>query len=217
MPFGLSYSPKEMKAVKKHIAKYFGKNDYVLHSFDPSEPHVDIIIIPPQEKRPFYTLVTLGMGALYMNLPEEVMSCVCPRAELLLYLPADWKLDEESIKKGPYGWPISCLHNIALLPSMTDSWLTVGHSISSGTTEPIAPGVRFNSVLLLPPNEPDDAYMAEIPGEIPVVFYQLYPLYPEEHEFALTHNSQELMARIFQQPDTIINPSRPVLTLPTEE
>ena len=34
--------------------------------------HVDICVIPPAKGRDYYTLVTMGMGAHEMDLPEEL-------------------------------------------------------------------------------------------------------------------------------------------------
>ena len=52
---------------------------------------------PPRE-RDYYTLVTMGMGAHRMNVPEELAEYKLERAELAIALPADWKLDQESMK-----------------------------------------------------------------------------------------------------------------------
>ena len=52
------------------------------------------IYIPTPEN----TLVTMGMGAHRMNVPEELAEYKLERAELAIALPPDWKLDEESLK-----------------------------------------------------------------------------------------------------------------------
>ena len=33
---------------------------------------MDICLVPPTRERPYYTLVTLGMGAHRMNVPSEL-------------------------------------------------------------------------------------------------------------------------------------------------
>ena len=55
---------------------------------------MDICIVPPTEERDYYTLVTMGMGAHRMNVPEELAEYKLERAELAIALPADWKLDQ---------------------------------------------------------------------------------------------------------------------------
>ena len=57
------------------------------------------------EERDYYTLVTMGMGAHRMNVPEELAEYKLERAELAIALPPDWKLDEESLKDERWYWP----------------------------------------------------------------------------------------------------------------
>ena len=49
-----------------------------------------ICIVPPTEERDYYTLVTMGMGAHRMNVPEELAEYKLERAELAIALPADY-------------------------------------------------------------------------------------------------------------------------------
>ena len=71
--------------------------------------HVDICVVPPSEERDYCTLVTMGMGAHRMNVPEELAEYKLERAELAIALPADWKLDQESMKDEKWYWPIRLL------------------------------------------------------------------------------------------------------------
>ena len=43
-------------------------------------------------------LVTMGMGARPMNVPEELAEYKLERAELAIALPPDWKLDQKSMR-----------------------------------------------------------------------------------------------------------------------
>ena len=79
--------------------------------------------MPPSEERDYYTLVTMGMGAHRMNVPEELAEYKLERAELAIALPADWKLDQESMKDEKWYWPIRLLKSLARLPINCDSWL----------------------------------------------------------------------------------------------
>ena len=79
---------------EEHIDKYFGKVENVFHELVSPDIHVDICIIPPAEERDYYTLVTMGMGARRMNVPDELAEYKLERAELAIALPANWKLDQ---------------------------------------------------------------------------------------------------------------------------
>lgn len=59
---------------------------------------MDICLIPPSEECNWYTLVTMGMGAHLMNVPNQLKEDQLERAELVICLPEYWKLDKEHLK-----------------------------------------------------------------------------------------------------------------------
>lgn len=85
-----------MDALEAHIDKYFGKSKNVFHEIASPDIHVDIYIIEPTRKRNYYTLITGGMGAHQMNVPQELAEYKLERAELVIYLPADWDVYDHS-------------------------------------------------------------------------------------------------------------------------
>ena len=78
-----------------HICEF----ENVFHELVSPDIHVDICVVPPSKERDYYTLVTMGMGAHRMNVPEELAEYKLERAELAIALPPDWKMDEESMKE----------------------------------------------------------------------------------------------------------------------
>lgn len=120
------YTKEEMNAVEQYIQRTFGEFGYVFHELVSPDIHVDICVIPPSEKRNYYTLVTMGMGAHQMNVPDELAEYHLERAELAVSLPPDWKLDEESMKNEQWYWPIGLLKALARLPITSDTWLGWG-------------------------------------------------------------------------------------------
>ena len=125
------YSEDEMSAIEQHIQKTFGAFENVFHELVSPDIHVDICVIPPSKERNYYTLVTMGMGAHRMNVPEELAEYKLERAELAIALPPDWKLDEESLKDERWYWPIRLLKMLARLPIANDTWLGFGHTIDN--------------------------------------------------------------------------------------
>ena len=91
------YTEEEMAAVEDHIKRTFGEFDHVFHELVSPDIHVDICVVPPSDEKDYYTLVTMGMGAHQMNVPDELAEYKLERAELAIALPPDWKLDEESM------------------------------------------------------------------------------------------------------------------------
>ena len=107
------YTEEEMEAVEGHIEQYFGKVENVFHELVSPDIHVDICIVPPTEERDYYTLVTMGMGAHRMNVPEELAEYKLERAELAIALPRNWKLKHEDLKNERWYWPIRLLKTLA--------------------------------------------------------------------------------------------------------
>ena len=71
----------------------------MLHEIVSPDVHLDIAIIPASEDRNYITLCTIGAGARPMNIDDaaRISYGLADRAEYVVYLPADWKTDNESL------------------------------------------------------------------------------------------------------------------------
>ena len=148
------YTKEEMEAVEGHIQQYFGAFDNVFHEIVSPDIHVDICMVPPAGERDYCTLVTMSMGAHRMNVPEELAEYKLERAELAIALPADWKLDQESMKDEKWYWPIRLLKSLARLPINCDSWLGHGHTVEN--REPFADNTKLCTAILISPQGTED-------------------------------------------------------------
>ena len=66
------YTEEELNQYEQYIMEQFGEYEHVFHEVVSSDIHLDMIIIPPTEKSNYYELITMGMGAYPMNVPEEL-------------------------------------------------------------------------------------------------------------------------------------------------
>lgn len=189
------YSEKEMDAIERHIERHFGHTDNVFHELVSPDIHVDIYIVEPTPERNFYTLVTGGMGAHRMNVPEELNEHGLERAELLITLPADWNIRGQ--EENDY-WPIRWLKILARLPIEDNTWLGYGHTVQTGEgEETVADNAPFQGIMLVAPQDVSPkAETCRLPGGETVNFYQLIPLYKEEMRFKLAHSADELIDRM---------------------
>lgn len=89
------YTHDEMTCVMSHIEKSFGSVTNILHEIVSPDIHVDICVIPPHDESAYYTLVTMGMGAHRMNVPDELKEKLLERAELVIALPKDWDIQSK--------------------------------------------------------------------------------------------------------------------------
>ena len=200
------YTEEEMEAVEGHIQQYFGAFDNVFHEIVSPDIHVDICMVPPAGERDYCTLVTMGMGAHRMNVPEELAEYKLERAELAIALPADWKLDQESMKDEKWYWPIRLLKSLARLPINCDSWLGHGHTVEN--REPFAENTELCTAILIEPQDTEKgSAVCTLPSGEEINFYQVIPLYEDELDYKLAHDEDALrdkMAGI----SFIVNPTR---------
>lgn len=189
------YTEEEMEAVEGHIQQYFGDFENVFHELASPDIHVDICVVPPSEERDYYTLVTMGMGAHRMNVPEELAEYKLERAELAIALPGNWKLKREDLKNERWYWPIRLLKTLARLPIASDTWLGFGHTMDN--EEDFAKGTKLCAAILTGPQDTEDgSEVCILPSGEEVNFYQVIPLYRDELEYKLAHDADALLDKM---------------------
>lgn len=186
------YDEEEVEALDAHIEKYFGASENVFHEIVSPDIHVDIYVIEPTPERNFYTLITVGMGAHLMDVPEELDEYKLKRAEMVIYLPADWDIyngDEA------YYWPLRWLKILARLPIKHDTWLGWGHTVPNGG--PFADNTLLSGVMLINPEDVEEgAAICELPNGEEVNFYQVIPVYEEEMNYKIEHGAEGLLDKM---------------------
>ena len=168
---------------------------------------LDICVVPPSDERDYYTLVTMGMGAHRMNVPEELAEYKLERAELAIALPPDWKLDEESLKDERWYWPIGLLKVLARLPISNDTWLGFGHTMDKQS--PFAEDTELCAALLVGPQDVvwNGGEVCTLPSGEEVNFYQVIPLYRNEMEYKMEHDADALLKKMAGI-SFVVNPTR---------
>ena len=200
------YTEKEVEKVSEYIVRQYGEYEDVLHEIVSPDIHCDIVVVPPTEEQPYFTLVTMGAGAYKMKVPKNLKSNVCDRAEYVIFLPKDWNLESDNEEDF---WPIRMLKTIARLTVNTEGWLCYSHTIQlTQDGRPVADNTGFNSCALLFSAGKNGQMVKPLKLSFfgkKVAFYQLYPLYPEELKFKLEHSINELIDRLDTEENLIIN------------
>ncbi|MBQ3003698.1 MAG: suppressor of fused domain protein [Clostridia bacterium] len=113
---------KEMEKLTSHFDLFFGQNDCtVLHPIA-QEPHIDVLLYKPNDKYPYWKLVTMGASDFKMPAPKHALG---DRNEYLMFVdPSEDLTDPETAN-----WYYAKLLNVALYPMMTGSFISYGHSI----------------------------------------------------------------------------------------
>ena len=187
----------------------------VFHEKLSPDIHVDICLIEPTPERDYYTLVTLGMGAHRMNVPEELRNSRLDRAELLICLPARWNIRGQAEK---WYWPLRWLKILARLPGSEDTWLGWGHTIpNSAEYAPYDETTELCGTLLGSLQEEISVFHAEDGTQINM--YVMMPLYREEMEYKLEAGTEALLEKLFKLNGfgMVVFPDRPNVCIDAEE
>jgi hypothetical protein len=183
------YTKEEEALVDAHATLRFGRTSKLLRESYPRGVRADVRVVPPAPGRAFYTLMTRGMGAFVMDIPDELIDCELERAELMICLPATWKVGSG---RDMWNWPVEWLRILARVPQEKETWLGWGHVLPAGET--LGGGAGFTGLLLTDPvNFGEDASFCEMPDGTVINIYQLIALYDDEIAYRLERGTEALL------------------------
>ncbi|MDC2866687.1 suppressor of fused domain protein [Bacillus sp. BP-3] len=165
-----------------YITEQFGPINNTISEIIPgSRVAVDIQVILPSKERDFITLVTTGMSDFAMDDSED--SKGSKYAELVLKLPANWKISKDEMTNESNYWPLKWLRMVAHIPHRYDGWLEEGVILPNGEPPmPFASNTALSCILIGKSKE----RRSFIDSENRVInFYTLIPIYTEERMTAL--------------------------------
>ncbi len=198
-------SGRRKSRVADHLQQLFGTSGRLLSEDIASGMPVDVRWVPSSAERPFELLVSEGMSARPMSLPEDHEQIETWRhAELCLFLPAGFKVEQEV-------WPLRLLRSLARLPHAHGTWIGRGHVIPNGEPpRPYARGLALCGAVIVPPGALADT-LFEVPGEPPLHIFRVLPVTARELHLRVEQGMDALAAalqRAFPKPLTLLNPAR---------
>lgn len=211
-PFALPQVDNEaLELITQHLEKHIGSVEAVFHEIVSDLIHLDILYIAPTKERNYITLVTCGMSNLPMTVPNGAEDF--RYAELMICLPANWKMSEESFKNEDNYWPVRAMKTLARLPHDYDTWLYIDHTIPNlNPVEPYAGNTKLSGMMVTIPSTVQslkEFFTLEMSPDKNVHFFNLTPLYNEEMNYKLKHGADELNAKFDKAGVTqIIDPMR---------
>lgn len=135
---------------------------------------VDIVWAKPTKDFNYHVLVTAGLSEMVMEEPEQCM-------ELIMMLPADWKMGDT---KDQWWWPIELLSRVAYTSLIMKDSLTIGSVVSLTKDDaPFMKGTK-NCGLVVTVPEHFDLSLCEIPvaDGLFLRFHQVIPVNKEDIE-----------------------------------
>ena len=189
------YGEECIEEISDHIERYIGKVSIVFHELISDTVHIDVHHVKPTKERPFHTLITSGMSDLQMCVPTGVNST--RYMELMVTLPENWKINEESFKDEKWYWPVRQLKFLARFPHKFETWLARGHTIPNGDpAEAFSDNSKLSGSIILPSvSVPEEFGSLEINKDKIIEFYSIVPLYDEEMNLKLNKGSDLLLDR----------------------
>ncbi|MDE5763954.1 MAG: suppressor of fused domain protein [Ruminococcus sp.] len=183
-----TYTEEQEREILKHIEKNIGEVNGVFTQKEYEDIKVNIHIVSPTPERRFYTLVTVGMGAHIMNVPEHLKEEKLERAELVICLPPSWKIDGDEPE---HFWPLNLLNHLAHLPISENAWLGWGHTIEYNN--PFADNTELSAAMIVNCDFGEESHICKINDDDEVNFYQILPIYNSELEFKSLHGAKTLL------------------------
>jgi hypothetical protein len=136
------------------------------------------------------------------------------RAELMITLPADWRLEQEAFEDERWYWPVRWVKKLARFPHEVKTWLGYGHTIPNGVpAKPLGPGIKMTGFLVMPPlSMPPESYVLDDGAGPKIHLYALYPLYDDEMTLKLAKGTDAVLGKMEAAGVTdLVNPARPSL------
>jgi Suppressor of fused protein (SUFU) len=186
----------DIEAITAHIERQVGRVHTVLHEIASDELHIDIHYVKSSLFRRFEVLVTSGMSALPMAVPDESNE---PRfAEIVTVLPKGWPISKQAFADERNYWPIRLMKTLARLPYLDRTWLGYGHTTANGPIgddiRPYAEGTELCAAVLLPSTSLGEDFWCMSRSHAPdIFFWAAIPLHRTELEFKLEHGIDALL------------------------
>ncbi len=114
----------------RHIGRYFEQDDCtVIHPVAMIGYHVDILLYPPNEKFPFWKLVTMGASDYKM---PKIQSTIERRNEYILFVSSAENLDDKQTAE----WYCQKLWTVACYAYVYKTHITYAHSFERENDDP---------------------------------------------------------------------------------
>ena len=209
LPWAPPPGEEYIEQISEHVETHLGPVETVFHELVSDKVHIDVHFVKPTNDFPYVRLVTSGMSDLPMRTPDDPR---LPRyAELLITLPADWKLSQSDMEDERWYWPIRLLKVLARLPHEYETWLGWGHTVPNGDpATPYAENTKLCAALVIPPvTVPNEFHTLAIPNVKDITFYAVVPLYESEMNLKLRSGLDALLKRFDKHGvSDIVDPDR---------
>lgn len=189
--------------IAEHVAKNVGPIQGIVTI---PQTELALLHVPATEHKPFQLLITAGMSANPMPIPDDEPENPS-RIELSIGLPPEWPVEQPESK---HSWPLNLLANLAQFPQAYNAWLGVGHTIPHGQPmRPYDPSTQLCCALIAPSlvltPEAQEITIQNSTANIRAIV----PLFEREVDLKLEEDANSLFHRLDQHKiSEVLNPNR---------
>lgn len=199
------------EAIEQHVERHAGGRLQVFHELVSDIVHLDLLVVPPHVERDYWTVVTSGMSALPMPTPPGREDCQF--SELMLCLPASWRIQTEDFADEQNWWPLRLLKDLARLPHEFDFWLWAGHTVpNEDPPVPYDVGTSFCGAMIARPILFGKEFQTLQLSDRTIAFHSVLPLYQSEMDLKVQQGLDALFDAFEANSPTIselFDPDRP--------
>lgn len=211
-----SYTPYEAQTIQDHIIKHYGNISRTITVKECERLDLNLYVIEPTKEREFYTVITSGMGAYKMDLPDDFKDDNVDRIELLIYLGSNWDIDSAFKSSSgsstgliidgkvtplfgninaQWNYPIQILKNLAQAPVNNESYFVMGNIMDDET--PFSESTHDSGVILMfPAYTTEEGQVCTLPDGEKVGFLQVMPITTDEIERAANLNTNLIFHKL---------------------
>lgn len=174
----------------EHLEKQLGEFEAIYKQVIPTEPPIDILYFKGKTND---ALVTNGMRRMPMNTPPELKAY--QNIELMMYVDKAFDLSDEGLMREENAWLVKLLSDMAVYPSLNNSYLGWGHIVGNGENlEAYDKDVKYCGALVYPPINLSDVHFYQYSeNNLNVFIYNVMPLYKEELMFIQEQSSDQFI------------------------
>ena len=224
----LYYSAEERADLRNFVQERFGKIDAVLHDTDGEGFPIDIVSIPPTKQRKYWTLCTVGAGAIrvpnqeyYKQLDNGEITFdetkytdgfVIEHFEYVMYLPPDWNVTDADLSKDSNYWYLRLLRDVVQYTYYNFQFQlgdTLSYNDSDGEELSFDASTDFFAALMLCPlpDVPNEMF-ANIGGRT-IQFHQVVPITIEESNYISQRSAADFMKK-YMSIDAVMLDEEPI-------
>lgn len=193
----------EKTYLRKHLDTYFEQSHWkVLTPAEETTPHIELLVYAPNEKYPFWKLVTMGASSHSMpELNPKKNPYVPMRNEYMMFLDPSVDFSEDSEE---WIWYAKYLMDTALYPVLSGKPLTWGSALKLTDRQE-----EMEGVVILYPQAIQDTRIIKVQIGLfrPCACLQVMPVTGEELELWKTEGAKALSRRFYpEEPDEPMHP-----------